>query len=118
MADEEDVKSVAKTEVATSGVSVGTPQTSSAEAERTGTEGSSQNSAVADPGTVKMSKQTYNPPDFINDASEYPEYERRLQRWSRITKVDKTQQAEVVVYHLEIIPRGYKTKSTPHLVIR
>ena len=57
-----------------------------------------------------MSKQSYNPPEFINDASEYPEYKRRLKRWSRITKVVKAQQAEVVVYHLEKHPSGIQDK--------
>ena len=48
-----------------------------------------------------MSKLNYVPPDFISDTISYAEYKRKLQRWSRITNVDKKQQAEVVVYHLE-----------------
>ena len=47
------------------------------------------------------SSHSYEPPKFITDASGYPEYKRKLERWSRITKVDKTKQAEVVLYHLE-----------------
>ena len=72
---------------------------------------SSTGTVVAAAVTPKMSKQAYNPPEFINDASEYPEYKRRLKRWSRITKVDKSQQAEVVVYLLEKHPSGMQDKS-------
>ena len=43
----------------------------------------------------------YDPPKFIEDASEYPDYKRKLLRWSRITTVDKKLQADVVLYHLE-----------------
>ena len=71
---------------------------------------SSIGNVVAAAVTPKMSKQAYNPPEFINDASEYPEYKRRLKRWSRITKVDKSQQAEVVVYLLEKHPSGIQDK--------
>ena len=55
-------------------------------------------------------KEVYAPPTFIDDASTYPEYKRRLERWSRITKVDKKLQAEVVVYHLENHPSGIQEK--------
>ena len=71
-------------------------------------------SGAVDPNR-KMSKQTYLPPEFISDASEYPEYRRRLQRWSRITKVDKSQQAEVVVYYLEGHPSGIQDKIDSNL---
>ena len=43
----------------------------------------------------------YDPPKFIEEASEYPEYKRKLLRWSRITTVEKKLQADVVLYHLE-----------------
>ena len=49
-----------------------------------------------------MSSSKYVPPKFIEDASQYAEYKRKLQRWARITKTDKKQQAEVVLYHLEL----------------
>ena len=57
-----------------------------------------------------MSVHTYQPPKFIEDASRYPEYRRKLLRWSRITKVDKKQQAEVVLYHLEGHVSGIQEK--------
>ena len=52
----------------------------------------------------------YPPPKFIDDASEYSEYKKKLLRWSRITKVDKKQQAEVVLYHLEDHSSGIQQK--------
>ena len=60
--------------------------------------------------SVKMSKETYPPPEFINDASEYSLYKRRLERWTRISKVEKKEQAEVVVYHLDRHPSGIQEK--------
>ena len=51
-----------------------------------------------------------DPPKFINDASEYPEYRRMLLRWSRITKVKPEQQAEVVLYHLQGHSSGIQSK--------
>ena len=53
-----------------------------------------------------MSTSKLDPPEFFNDQSGYAEYKKKLQRWARITKVDKKQQAEVVVYHLENHPSG------------
>ena len=50
------------------------------------------------------------PPKFFDSASGYPEYKLKLQRWSRITKRDKKQQAEVVLYHLEGHPSGIQQK--------
>ena len=50
------------------------------------------------------------PPDFIDDATGYPEYRKKLLRWSRITKTDPKQQAEVVLYHLEKHPSGIQQK--------
>ena len=55
-------------------------------------------------------KQAYAPPEFIVGASAYTEYKKRLRRWSRITKVDKKQQAVVVMYHLEKHPSGIQEK--------
>ena len=140
MADEDDVKPVTKPEVATSEtpqtsaeaeepvIKIETSaeaggstiknenqtlgESPSAEAEPTETE-HLQNSAGADRGVVKMSRQAhphYYPPDFIKDACEYPEYKRKLQRWSRLTPVDAKQQAEVVVYHLDKHPSGIQDK--------
>ena len=51
-----------------------------------------------------------NPPDFIDDASGYPEYKKKLLRWSRITKVPANKQAETVLYHLEGHPSGIQEK--------
>ena len=50
------------------------------------------------------------PPDFIVDAAEYPEYKKKLLRWARITKIEKSNQAEVVLYHLEGHPSGIQEK--------
>ena len=50
------------------------------------------------------------PPKFFDDASGYPEYKLKLERWSRITKTDKKQQAEVVLYHLEGHSSGIQQK--------
>ena len=60
--------------------------------------------------TIKMSTSKLDPPEFFNDQSGYAEYKKKLQRWARITKVDKKQQAEVVVYHLENHPSGIQEK--------
>ena len=50
------------------------------------------------------------PPRFIEDASGYPEYKRKLQRWARITKIAPEKQAEYVVYNLEDHPSGIQEK--------
>ena len=50
------------------------------------------------------------PPKFFDDASGYQEYKFNLQRWSRITKTDKKQQAELVLYHLQGHPSGIQQK--------
>ena len=60
--------------------------------------------------TNKMSTSKLDPPKFFSDQSGYAEYKKKLQRWARITKVDKKQQAEVVVYHLESHPSGIQEK--------
>ena len=52
----------------------------------------------------------YDPPKFIDNSYEYPEYKNKLRRWSRITKVDKKLQADVVVYHLEGHPSRIQEK--------
>ena len=57
-----------------------------------------------------MSTHKYDPPEFFSDPSGYAEYKKRLQRWARITKVEKKQQAEVVVYHLEGHSSGIQEK--------
>ena len=48
--------------------------------------------------TANMSNSRLEPPEFCTDASGYAEYKKRLLRWSRITSVNKKQQAEVVKY--------------------
>ena len=57
-----------------------------------------------------MASSKIDPPKFIDDASGYEEYKKKLLRWSRITKVVKQQQAEVVLYHLEGHPSGIQEK--------
>ncbi len=57
-----------------------------------------------------MSSSKFLPPKFVEDASGYPEYKRKLMRWSRITKVEAAQQAEVVLYHLEGHHSGIQEK--------
>ena len=52
----------------------------------------------------------YNPPKFIDSGAGYAEYKRKLERWSRITKHEKKKQAEVVLYHLEVVPSGNQEK--------
>ena len=52
----------------------------------------------------------YSPPTFIDSAAGYPEYKRKLERCARITKIDKKQQAEVVLYYLEGHPSGIQEK--------
>jgi len=52
----------------------------------------------------------FEPQKFIDDASGYPDYKKKLNRWSRITKTDPKQQAEVVLYHLEGHPSGIQEK--------
>ena len=55
------------------------------------------------------------PPKFMDDASGYPEYKKKLLRWSRITKVPKVQQAEVILYHLDGHPSGIQDKVDTYL---
>ncbi len=62
-----------------------------------------------------MSSHKYSPPKFIDCASEYAEYKRKLERWTRITKVEKKQQAEVVLYHLEGHPSRIQDKIDSYL---
>ena len=50
------------------------------------------------------------PPQFINSASEYPGYRRKLERWCRLTKVEQKKQADTVVYYLEGHPSGIQSK--------
>ena len=50
------------------------------------------------------------PPKFVDDLAGYPEYKKKLQRWSRITKTPRNQQAEVVLYHLEGHSSGIQEK--------
>ena len=46
------------------------------------------------------------PPKFIECASEYEAYKRKLKQWTRITKVDKKQMADTVLYNLSEHPSG------------
>ena len=46
----------------------------------------------------------------MDDASGWPAYKKKLERWARITKTEKRLQAETVVYHLEGHPSGIQEK--------
>ena len=50
------------------------------------------------------------PPAFFDDPSGYAEYKHNLLRWARLTKVDKKQRAEVVLYHLRGHSSGIQEK--------
>ena len=50
--------------------------------------------------TVEMSK-FIEPPAFVSDTKSYAEYKADLKRWSRICGLDKSVQAEMVVYRLQ-----------------
>ncbi len=50
------------------------------------------------------------PPKFIDDPAEYAGYKKKLQRWTRITKVAPKLQAETVVHFLEDHPSGIMEK--------
>ena len=50
------------------------------------------------------------PPKFITDASQYAEYRKNLLRWSRLTNVEKKDQAETVLYSLLDDPSGIQQK--------
>ena len=54
------------------------------------------------------------PPKFFDDAGGYQAYKKKLERWTRICKLDPTLQAEHVLYHLEGHPSGIQ-KSLSHL---
>ena len=59
---------------------------------------------------MASSTQKFAPPKFIDSASGYSEYKRKLERWSRITKTEKKKQAEVILYNLEGHPSGIQEK--------
>ncbi len=50
------------------------------------------------------------PPKFIDDVSGYPEYRKKLLRWTRITKVEPNKQAEFVLHYLEGHSSGIQEK--------
>ena len=50
------------------------------------------------------------PPSFVSDTKTYAEYKEDLKRWSRLTSLEKKQQADMVVYHLDGHPSGVKEK--------
>ena len=47
----------------------------------------------------------------MDNLSGYPDYKNKLLRWSRITKVPKNKQAEVVLYHLQGHSSGIQEKA-------
>jgi hypothetical protein len=66
-------------------------------------------------GTLDTMTSKVDPPQFMDDAAGYPEYKKKLLRWSRITKVPKEQQAEVVLYNLDGHPSGIQDKVDTYL---
>ena len=65
---------------------------------------------VVRPTTTMAMFNRVEPPTFISDKKSYAAYKKDLLMWSRITRVAKTSQAEVVVYGLEGHPTGIKEK--------
>jgi hypothetical protein len=55
------------------------------------------------------------PPTFVSDKKSYAEYKADLKMWSRITSLEKSVQAEMVVYRLEGHPSRIKEKITTQL---
>ena len=45
--------------------------------------------------------QSIEPPAFISETKTYAEYKEDLERWSRISSLDKKLQAEMVVHRLD-----------------
>ena len=50
------------------------------------------------------------PPSFISETKSYETYERDLKRWAKLTNVDETKQALMVVHYLDGDPSGIKDK--------
>ena len=50
------------------------------------------------------------PPSFISETKSYETYERDLKRWAKLTSVDETKQALMVVHYLDGDPSGIKDK--------
>ena len=50
------------------------------------------------------------PPSFISETKSYETYERDLKRWAKLTNVDETKQALMVVHYLEGDPSSIKDK--------
>ena len=57
-----------------------------------------------------MMSNSEPPPSFVSEKKSYAEYKADLQMWSRITSLDPTVQAEIVVYRLEGDPSRIKEK--------
>ena len=55
------------------------------------------------------------PPSFISDEKAYDVYKEDLNRWSRLSSLDKKLQAEYVVYKLDGHPSRIKDKITTHI---
>ena len=55
------------------------------------------------------------PPAFVSEKKSFAEYKKDLQRWSRLTSLDKKVQAEMVVYRLEGHPSRIKEKISTQL---
>ena len=50
------------------------------------------------------------PPSFISETKSYETYERDLKRWAKLTNVDETKQALMVVHYLDGDPSRIKDK--------
>ena len=55
------------------------------------------------------------PPAFVSEKKLFAEYKKDLKRWSRLTSLAKSVQAEMVVYRLEGHPSRIKEKITTQL---
>ena len=70
--------------------------------------------SVGNPKTVADSKvavmNVLEPPTFISDDKTYDVYKKDLERWARLTSLDKKLHAEMVVYKLGNHPSWIQEK--------
>ena len=70
---------------------------------------------VSGKNSRKMTTNMLEPPTFISEDKPFEVYKKDLQRWSRLTTLDKKLQAEMIVYKLENHPSNIKEKITTQL---
>ena len=71
---------------------------------------------VTEPKSNKRNKMSLlEPPTFISDDKPFDVYKKDLLRWSRLTSLDKTLQAEMIVYKLENHPSRIQEKISTQL---